>query len=196
MALYAVYLFLAGWSYLRHYFERFGINNGWLDFGFNETVAQGFTVLFVAKIKLSIIYLLVVLISLLVEVILGRPNRILNTIVACLLIAFFPLVYTFAGEAGSTQADVDRGGDTHLPTLDFTAGSCSYIGKLVYVKGDLVYVHNLQLLSSSNAPKPQARPETRSQACPFDLEGASSEVPQLWLIRSADIKDARIIHYK
>ena len=37
-AIYAVYLFLAGWTYLDYYFAVFGASVGWLEFGLNDTL--------------------------------------------------------------------------------------------------------------------------------------------------------------
>src|ERR1700682_1667142 len=71
-ALYAAFLFLAGWSYLRNYFRVFGIDVGWLELGVNETVAQGFSTLFGSGIWLSAAYLVIVLLSLLFEVFSSR----------------------------------------------------------------------------------------------------------------------------
>jgi len=67
-ALYAAYLFLAGWAYLRHYFEVFGVDTGWLDIGLSDTIAQGFSVLFGRGWPLSLVYLVIFLLSLALEV--------------------------------------------------------------------------------------------------------------------------------
>jgi hypothetical protein len=108
-----------------------------------------------------------------------------SVLVSLVLVVFFPVTYCVARYAGVDQASTDRGSRSTLATLAFTAGSCDYEGKLVYVKGDSLYVHQLKYLPSS----------TKSASCPFDPIGSDNDVPQLWLVRLSDIKDARIIHY-
>jgi hypothetical protein len=130
IALYAAYLFLAGWSYSKGYFKLFGIDTGWLDLGFNDTVARGFTVLFDAGMWLSVIYLVIFLLSLIVEVIKRESSRIVNAVVAVLLVLFFPCVYGIAFKAGVQAASGDRSDKSKLPTITFTAGPCDYRGKL------------------------------------------------------------------
>lgn len=186
IALYAAYLFLAGWSYLKGYFKIFGIDTGWLDLGFNDTVARGFAVLFDAGKWLSIIYLVIFLLSMIVEVLSRKSSRIVNALVAVLLVFFFPCIYRIAGNAGIQNAEADRRDRSKLPTITFTAGSCDYRGKLVYIKSDLFYISNLAYLPSESSLSP----------CPFDLTGASGQIPQLWLVHSSELKDVRVMFYK
>ena len=185
-ALYAAYLFLAGWAYLRHYFAVFGVDTGWLDLGFNDTVAQGFSVLFGTGWFLSLIYLVIFLISLALEVFCTNDGKIRNAAVAIALLLLFPVAFCVARNAGIEQANKDRGNKTTLPTITFAAEKCSYRGKVVYVKSEALYVFNLAYLE---------QPE-KSLVCPFDLTGTSPEVPQLWLLRAGDLKDVRIVHYQ
>jgi hypothetical protein len=185
-ALYAAYLFLAGWAYLRHYFEVFGVDAGWLDVGVNDTVAQGFSVLFGRGWPLSLIYLLIFLLSLALEVFWINGTRKLNAGVAFVLVLLFPLTFWVARCAGIGQANRDRGDKTSLPTITFAAGPCGYRGKVVYVKGESLYVYNLAYLEEPEKPA----------ACPFNLKDASPSVPQLWLLRSGDLKDVRVVHYE
>lgn len=201
-ALYAAYLFLAGWAYLRHYFEVFGVDTGWLDFGLNDTIAQGFSVLFGTGWPLSLIYLVIFILSLALEVFWVNNSRKVNAGAACFLVLLFPVTFWVARCAGVKQANTDRGDKTSLPTITFAAGSCGYRGKAVYVKGESLYIYNLAYLgmdigSTKAVPKSTNPPPVKPIACPFDL-GESSEVkvPELWLMRSGDLKDVRIVHYE
>ncbi|MGO8807954.1 MAG: hypothetical protein ACLQJF_00665 [Candidatus Sulfotelmatobacter sp.] len=185
-ALYAAYLFLAGWAYLRHYFGVFGVDTGWLDLGLNDTIAQGFSVLFGRGWPLSLVYFLIFLLSLVLEVFCVNRSRKVDVGVACGLVLFFPVTFWVAGCAGISRANRDRGDKTSLPTITFAAGPCGYLGKVVYVKGEALYIYNLAYLE---AP-------AKSIVCPFDLNDLSSKVPQLWLMRSGDLKDVRAVHYE
>ena len=185
-ALYAAYLFLAGWAYLRYYFEVFGVDTGWLDLGLNDTIAQGFSVLFGKGWQLSLVYLVIFLLSLALDVFWVNSTRKLSAGVACALILLFPVTFLVARCAGIGQANRDRGDKTSLPTIAFTAGPCGYRGKVVYVKGESLYIYNLAYLGEPG----------KSVVCPFILSDVSPQVPQLWLVRSGDLKDARLVHYE
>jgi hypothetical protein len=141
--LYAAYLFLAGWSYLKYYFGVFGVDTGWLDLGLNDTMAQGFSVLFGSGVFLSIVYVVVFLLSVAVEAFPRNRSRLMDMEIPLFLVFLFPVTYGIARRAGIGQANVDRGDKPSLPTLVFTAGSCDYRGKLVYLKSELFYVSNL-----------------------------------------------------
>lgn len=185
-ALYAIYLFLAGWSYIRYYFTAFGVDAGWLDLGLNDTIAQGFSVLFGTGWLLSLVYLAVFLLSVIVEFFSDAHSRGVNTFTVCVLVILFPVTFFVARYAGVTQANKDRSGKTSLPTITFAVERCAYRGKVVYVKAEAIYVFNLAYLDTP----------AKSVTCPFDLAGASPDVPQLWLLRSSELKDIRIVHYQ
>jgi hypothetical protein len=185
MALYAVYLFLAGWAYLRYYFRVFGIDTGWLGVGFNDTVADGFSVLFGPGVYLSLIYLVVFLATVVVDL-WTKLKRSAQTIVAILLVMLFPMTFYAARRAGIEQANIDRGDRTSLPTIAFTAGGCDYRGKLVYIQSESLYLYNLTY--SVNPPK--------NASCPFDLAGTTPAVPMLWIVRLSDLKDVTVLHYQ
>ncbi len=183
--LYAAYLYLAGWGYLRTYYHVFGVGGSSLDIGFNDTLAQGFAVLFGSGWALSLIYVVVFGLSVVVEMTALGRRTLLRTALPTILVAFFPVTYLFATRAGIDRANIDRGQHTTLPSMAFTAGTCAYNGKLVHLKGDLLYVYNLAYLGVPHC----------CDGCPLDLSNTSPSVPQLWLIRAADIRDVRVIHY-
>lgn len=186
MALYAAYLFLAGWSYLKSFFHVFGIDTRWLDFGLNDTIAQGFTVLFSTGVWLSVVYLVIFLISLILEVLSTQRPRWLNTVAVVCLVLLFPATYWIASRAGIDRANTDRSDQTSLPTIVFTSGKCDYRGKLVYVKGDLFYVAKLVY-----ANKP-----ADGVSCTPDLSGGPARVPSIWVLKTADLSDINIVYYK
>jgi hypothetical protein len=51
-------------------------------------------------------------------------------------------------------------------------------GKVVYVKAEALYIFDLAYLGEPG----------KGVLCPFDLAGASPDVPQLWLMRSSDLR--------
>ncbi|HVI08857.1 MAG TPA: hypothetical protein VND65_11250 [Candidatus Binatia bacterium] len=185
MALYAAYLFLAGWGYLRNFFWVFGVDAGWLDLGVNDTIAQGFSVLFGTGWLLSAVYLLVFFLSLATEVWWSTHGKKLDTFVAVVLVLLFPVTFWVARCAGIAQANKDRSDKTSLPTITFTSSKCSYRGKVVYIKSEALYVFDLAYLEVPQKP----------DECRFDLSGVSAAVPQLWLMRAPDMSDVRVVHY-
>jgi hypothetical protein len=208
-AIYAVYLFLAGWTYLDYYFAVFGASAGWLEFGLNDTLARGFTVLFGTGAWMSVVYLIVLLVSLIVEIFLTGSGRLVSTVATLLLVIMFIPTYCIARHAGIRQANIDRGSTTMLPTVTFSDKKCTYRGDLLYAKGGLLYVHNLVNVldatatdgMNSAATKGTVQAETKPSAtsipkCPIEVGKSSGMIPQLWLVRLEGLEDVRIVHYQ
>ncbi len=189
IALYAAYLFLAGWTYIDYYFGVFGINSRWLELGLNDTIARGFTVLFSSGAWLSFIYVCVLVVSLVVEIFLTKNSRAISALASIALVLLFIPTYCVARKAGIEQANTDRSAKTTLPTITFMQKLCAYRGKLVYVKTDLFYIYNLANLSGGSSPD-------KTHPCPIDIDGGSTSVPQLWLVRASDLADMRIVQYE
>jgi hypothetical protein len=184
MALYAAYLFVAGWTYLDHYFRVFGISPRWLELGVDDTVTRGFAVLFGAGQALTWIYLTALAIAILVEYFFPARSRPINTAAAIALVLLFVPTYLVSRRAGISAANTDRSDKTTLPTVTFAQQQCSYKGKLVYLRNDTLFVSTLQQIEpSSTGP------------CPIAPPAGMGGVPQLWLLRSTDLQDVRVTHY-
>jgi hypothetical protein len=136
--------------------------------------------------ELSLVYIVIFILFLVIEVLLPVRSRKIDAAFTCVLVLFFPVTFWVARCAGVSQANKDRGEKTSLPTVTFTADACGYGGKVVYVKGDSLYVYNLAYFGEP------AKPAT----CPFVVGSQPSIVPQLWLLRSGDLKDVRVVHYE
>jgi hypothetical protein len=184
LALYGAYLFVAGWTYLDHYFRVFGISPRWLELGVDDTVARGFAVLFGAGEALTWIYLTALAIAILIEYFFPARSRSINTAAAIALVLLFVPTYLVSRRAGISAANIDRSDKTTLPTVTFAQQSCSYMGKLVYLRNDTLFVSTLQ----------QTGPASTGP-CPIDRPADAGGVPQLWLLRSTDLQDVRVIHY-
>jgi len=208
-AIYAAYLFLAGWTYLDYYFALFGASAGWLEFGLNDTLARGFTVLFGTGGWMSVVYLVVLLVSLFVEIFLTSRGRLVSTVATLVLVIMFIPTYCIARRAGIRQANIDRGSTTMLPTVTFSDKGCTYRGDLLYAKGELLYVHNLvkvpdatvddNMNSAAARGSVQARTKLDSTPipkCPIEVGESSGMIPQLWLVRLDGLEDVRIVHYQ
>ena len=208
-AIYAVYLFLAGWTYLDYYFAVFGASAGRLEFRANDTMARGFTVLFGTGVWMSVVYLAVLLVSLLVEIFLTSKGRLVSTVATLVLVIMFIPTYCIARRAGIRQANIDRGATTMLPTVTFADKGCTYRGDLLYAKAELLYVHNLvnvpdvtagdSMNSGATRGSVQARTKLNTKPipkCPIDVGESSGMIPQLWLVRLDGLEDVRIVHYQ
>lgn len=195
-AIYGAYLFLAGWSYLDYYFKVFGIDSRFLDIGFNDIVATGFAVLFGTGKWLSLIYLGILTVSLVMEIFIEEKSRARDMAAATLLVFLFIPTYLSSREAGREQANTDRGKGTKLATIEFNEKACSYRGKLLYVKGELLYVHDLKDITGDDAKKKTESQKLRKERCPIELDSEPSPVPQLWLVRASDLSDVRVIHFE
>jgi hypothetical protein len=193
LGVYGIYLFLAGWTYLDYYFAVFGINAKWLEFGLNDVIARGFTVLFDAGAWLSIVYLVVFGLSLIVEAF-KKDSGVSYVVATILLAAGLIPTYSIAKSAGISRATTDRGDKTTLATVIFTEKHCAYRGKLLYVKGETLFVYDLVAIADETA-----RAKESDRACPIQIEKPDKSnqpsVPQLWMIRASDLEDVRIDHY-
>ncbi len=187
IAVYAIYLILADWTYLDSYFAVFGINAKSLEFGLDDVLARAFTVLIDAGFLLSIVYLAVFGVSVIVEAF-KKDSGISYVITAILIVAGFVPTYYIAKSAGRDRANTDRGDRTKLAHLSFIEKGCSYHGKLVYLKGDTLYVYNLRPFPDNRAPGPN---------CPIALPDKEhqSTIPQIWIIRNSELEDVRIDQY-
>ena len=194
--LYAAFLFLAGWSYQESYFNVFGVDTTWLEFGVNDTIAKGFSVLFGAGVWLSWLYMVVFLLSA-IEELLSTRSRVIDSVVVLSLLLLFPLFYLQATKVGRTQANIDRGLQSGLPVVTFSSGSCDYEGKLFYVKGDLLYVYEMHRIPESQSSvkdSESAAGPTQSMSCPFEVATTAGPIPQLFLARLADLQDVRVTY--
>jgi hypothetical protein len=172
----------------------FGVSAERLEFGANDTLARGFTVLFGAGRWLSVAYLVVLIVSLSVEIFWTSGGRILSTVASLVLVIMFIPTYYIARGAGIRQANTDRGSSTTLPTITFSDKKCTYRGDLLYAKGELLYVHNLvKVADDATDSKPGATPASK---CPIEVGEEAGKIPQLWFVRLGDLEDVRIVHYK
>jgi len=208
-AVYALYLFLAGWTYLDYYFAVFGASVSWLELGLNDTLAQGFIVLFGTGVWMSCVYLIVLLIALILEIFVKDNSRFISTIATLVLVVMFVPAYYIAKGAAVSQANIDRGPKTTLPTVTFSEKGCTYRGDLLHAKGGLLYVHNLVRVadttpkSAGKVPVTASAGQAREQPipaalpkCPIEAQETSGTIPQLWLVRVDDLEDVRIVHYQ
>src|SRR5712692_7436112 len=68
LPVYAVYVFIAGWTFSDYYFRYFGVNPKWLDLDFHDSLTKGFTILFGGGgARLACLYLLMVMVPLMSE---------------------------------------------------------------------------------------------------------------------------------
>jgi hypothetical protein len=148
IGLYAIFIFLSGWTYLDYYYRAFGIYSRWLDISVAETFTKGFEILFQGGSLLWIIYVFVLVVPILFEVFPRfRKHIIVQILLACLLLSCVPLTYLIASRVGQ-QAGLDNQGDhTYLNSIRFSTECGTYIGNLLYIKDDTYYVHDLKLLS-------------------------------------------------
>ena len=197
IAVYGFYLFLAGWTYLDFYFAVFGINAKTLEFGLNDVIARGFTVLFDAGAWLSIVYLIVLGISVLVEA-LKKDSGVIYAFTAIILAVGFIPTYLIAKSAGVSRANQDRSEQTTLAHISFIEKSCSYQGKLVFIKSETLFINNLRPFPDGNATGPSCpiALKSKTELEKDQIDKNHQQIPQLWMLRTGDLQDIRIEHYQ
>lgn len=177
LPIYAIYVFVAGWTFNDYYFRYFGVNPRWLDIAFHDTLTKGFTILFEAGgWKLWVVYALMLAAPLVAESLRGlqghgRIRRVLEIILVAVLVGILPLIYRVSREAGINQAKIDKGSGSSLPTISFTASKRPYRGHLLFLKSGTYFVHNVD-------------------------ERDVSEVQEVSIFRAEEVSDIRVVEFK
>ena len=147
-ALYAVYLFISGWTFFDYYYREFAIDPRWLDLPLQEILMKGFTILFTGGWWLWPIYLFMIVGTLIVDEIpaIRRRARARPLVAAILFVALIG-VYFASRAAGSGQAQVDKGDSSRLPLMTFS--------RKVEAKADEAAKTDAQPGTASNAAEPK-----------------------------------------
>jgi hypothetical protein len=198
IGLYAVFVYLSGWTFLDYYYRSFGLNTTWLDISITETLMKGFIILFEGGQRLWFIYVFVVVVPVLFEVFPRLRVHILAQIgVACLMLSCLPIAYYISKSAGEEAAAISQGTQTALPDVSFEM-QCGrafkkYVGKLLYVKNGFYYLHRVQPLEGETGEqKKSLRPESAlaQDACPIPK---SAEIGVLTVLRSEVVRELQIV---
>jgi hypothetical protein len=144
-----VYIFLSGWAFDDYYFRFFGLDPKFLDLGFHYTLVRGFTVIFIGARWLSVLYIALLLIPSLVNASNWRSSKKIASM-ALLFVGLLPIVYVMSRSAGERRARVDSGSKSTLPAITFTIQKRPLVGKLLYIKGDLYFVHRARPVGSDD----------------------------------------------
>lgn len=145
VGLYAVFVFISGWTYFDAYYSSFGIYARWLDLSVTETLTKGFLILFEQPGQwLWLVYLFVVVVPVIFEVVPRFKTRIaLQVIVAGIMLACLPATYIIARGAGLSAASTNQGNDTNLPFIRFNTKCGMFSGRLLFIKDHDLYIHDL-----------------------------------------------------
>jgi|SRR5713226_4147582 len=178
LPVYAVYIFIAGWTYSDFYFRSFGVNPRWLDIDFHDSLTKGFTILFGgggAK-RLGLVYLLMLIVPLVVEILHEVKNhpivrRVLELVLVAALAGLLPLTYCISRKAGISQAKLDKSDQSMLPTINFSVNKHPYIGQLLFMKNGMYYIHNVQ-------------------------DKGKSVVMEVSIFRAEDVSDVTLVEFK
>jgi hypothetical protein len=138
-----VYIFLSGWAFDDYYFRFFGLDPKFLDVGFHDTLVRGFTVIFIGARWLSTFYVALFLTPPILNISSWRP-LIRLLLMAVLFVGLLPAVYLISRSAGEQKARIDAGSASTLPAMTFTFQKRSLVGKLLYLKGDLYFIHRVR----------------------------------------------------
>lgn len=155
VGLYAIFIFVSGWTYFEAYYSSFGLYARWLDLSITETLTKGFVILFEKHGGwLWLIYVFVLVVPVMFEVIPRLGTHIRTQIaVACVMLALLPLTYFIARSAGLEAASKNQGDSTNLPYIRFATKCGLFSGRLLFMKDHDYYVHDLM---QDQAPKGDA----------------------------------------
>lgn len=176
LPVYAVYVFIAGWTFSDYYFRYFGVSPRWLDIAFHDTLTKGFTILFSGGgLKLWLVYGLMLAVPLVAEGSSELQNhnlirRGLEIILIFALAAILPLIYWISREVGINQAKIDKGSQSSLPTISFTVNKHQCKGHLLFVRNGTYFIHN--------------------------VDQNESEIQEVSIFRAEEVSDIKIVEFK
>jgi hypothetical protein len=145
VGLYAVFVFISGWTYFDAYYSSFGIYARWLDLSVTETLTKGFFILFEQHGRfLWFIYVFVVVVPVIFEVVPRFKTHIKSqVIIAAIMLAYLPATYFISRRAGLAAASTNQGSDTNLPIIRFNTKCGMFSGRLLFIKDHDLYIHDL-----------------------------------------------------
>jgi hypothetical protein len=151
VGLYAIFVFLSGWTYLDYYYRTFGIYTRWLDISIPETLMKGFIILFEGGEWLWVIYVFILVVPVLFEVFPNfQSHKVAQLVTALIMLSCLPITYYISRAVGSQAARQNQGDASALPDLRMATKCGTYIGKLVFIKDGLFYVHDARLIDVSD----------------------------------------------
>jgi len=154
-ALYVVYVFLSGWTFLDYYFREFSVDPRWLDLPPQELLVKGFTVLLTHGWWLWPIYAAMLIVPLIVDARPGLQKRVSARVITSMIlfVALFG-VYFASRSAAVAEAENDKSVHTHLPVILFSRKppcpaprsdaqpTCDYTGNVLAIRNGVFYVHH------------------------------------------------------
>lgn len=138
-----VYIFLSGWAFDDYYFRFFGLDPKFLDLGFHDTLVRGFTIIFVGARWLAVLYVALFLVPSFLNISSAR-SLVKIVSMAVLFVGLLPAVYLISRTAGERKAKLDAGSVSTLPAVTFMFQKRPHIGKLLYIKGDIYFIHRVR----------------------------------------------------
>ena len=144
LPLYIVCIFLSGWAYDDYYYRMFGLDPRFLDLGFHDTLVKGFTIIFSGAMWLVAPYAALAVGALLIGWVRAPWGRFIC--MAALFLLSLIICYRLSRSAGEDAARIDMGDKSTLPDITFTVAKQDWRGRLVFLKGDVYFVHRARRL--------------------------------------------------
>jgi hypothetical protein len=177
LGFYAIYVFLAGWTFLNVYFRSFGLDPRWITLASIEVPMKAVTAVFaVHGWSLAAIYMIVVVTTLVLELSTEAWMTPLRRAVCTVILALMlPLTFYSSWWVGLASARLDKTDKTGLEAINFTFHGNRFAGKLLFVESGKFFVHDLQQLTVSKGAE------------------AHNHSEQLSIFRAEEISDVSII---
>ncbi|HEV2989151.1 MAG TPA: hypothetical protein VG759_11975 [Candidatus Angelobacter sp.] len=185
VSLYAVFVFMSGWTFLDFYYRRFGIYTRWLDISITDVLMKGFIILFEGGKWLWALYVFILVVPILFEVFPRlRRHTLVQLFIAGAMLSCLPLTYYISRNAGESAAEHNQSTSSTLADIRFSTDCGIYVGKLLYQRNDSYYIHDVVLLKKSS-------PFPDKCLVPTDPKVAH----ELTILRSDSIHDLKLAEY-
>jgi hypothetical protein len=143
-ALYGLYIFVAGHTFLDYYYGSYGIDSRWLDLNATEATVKGFSVLFLqGGFFLWPIYIFIIITPVTFEISSRFNKPMLQASIMGILLLLVPATYWVAADAGRQVALQNKGDHSALHYVTFSTKAGRFGGRLLLYRTGLLFVDHV-----------------------------------------------------
>ncbi len=147
MAIYGVYLYVAGWGYLYHYFHTFNIDPTWLDFSLYDVLTKGADLMVFGWKEHQLVYGAALVFPFVGGLVWVKGRLALNLMVGAVIFFLMLPIYFVSGSSGAYRA---RYNAERRPPITFEYDHRPFIGRLLYFKSGTYYIYQAHAIEDVN----------------------------------------------
>lgn len=149
VTIFGVLTFVAGWSYLAHYYDYFGLSLGDANIGVYGVAIHGLSAAQIGSGRVILLFYIAIIFLLIILRVDKRSNRSRSLFAAIIILLLIVATSWLAGSAGTFAAGQDSGDNSSLPniTISTPGGTTCQTGKLLRRKDNVYFVARIHSCS-------------------------------------------------